>query len=104
VITDAPVPTDLATPVAASIVATEELLEVQVAALMMLVPTVAVWLVRLTVVPEVVVAKAIKLAVWPIAVEVCAFGETARAEMDSVAVLVFEVTVRVALPAAAEPS
>ena len=63
VIAVVPLETDVATPVAALMVATEGTLELQVAGWMVAVPIVAVWLVRFTVVPVVVVPMAIKLAV-----------------------------------------
>jgi len=102
VIAVVPLVTDVATPVAALIVATEGTLDFQDAAWMVAVPIVAVWLVRFTVEPLDVLPMAINPAVWPAAVSVCEAGTMASetrgsGEPDGA-------TVRVALPAAPEPS
>src|ERR1035438_2268876 len=97
--TVAPGPVVTKDPVAwSTILATDELLEVQTAGAIVTPLIVALWPVRLTVVPVEVVASARKLSVWPADVAVCEPGETVIETIGSLEDPVVAVTTSGALP------
>lgn len=99
----APLVRAVATPVAELMLATDGTLEVQTAALMIDVPTVADSSVRFTVVPDPVVPITMKPAVWLAEVSVCAAGTMASDTIGSLEEVV-GVTARVAVPVTTVPS